>query len=286
MMSRQTIIHTIADMRVFTSEAGSADKTIGLVPTMGALHEGHLSLIRRSTDENDITVASVFVNPIQFDDPEDLSAYPQTLESDSKSAFEAGADAIFAPSAAEMYPAGFSTFVDMTGISEKLCGASRPSFFRGVLTVVSKLFGIVAPDRAYFGEKDAQQLEVVKKMANELCMNIEIIGCPTVREKDGLAMSSRNSRLTGRERTSARSLYTALTEAEKLFAAGETNPLKLKAAMIRIIEKEPCTSIEYALIVDPATFESVKEARRGDLLALAVDIGGVRLIDSKRLKQS
>jgi len=279
----QTIIRSVAEMRVYAADATARGERIGLVPTMGALHEGHLSLIRLSADENDMTIVSVFVNPIQFNDPEDLASYPGTLTDDADRAFDAGACVVFAPNTNEMYPEGFSTYIDMTGISEQLCGASRPSHFRGVLTVVSKLFGICMPAIAYFGEKDAQQLAVVRKMVSELCMNVTIRGCPTIREEDGLAMSSRNAHLTDEERAAARCLYRALEEAGALFDTGETAVDALVAALRSVIESEPLARVDYAEIVDPLTFTSRKAAREGDLMVLAVFIGDTRLIDNRRL---
>jgi pantoate--beta-alanine ligase len=262
---------------------GARSTSIGLVPTMGALHAGHLSLIRRAAEENDLCVVSVFVNPTQFDNRADYDAYPNTLVSDADMAFKSGADVIFAPSAEGMYPEGFSTFVDMTGITEKLCGASRESHFRGVLTVVTKLFNICVPDRAYFGEKDAQQLAVVRKMVSELCMNLEIVGCPTVREEDGLAMSSRNARLSAIERTAANCLYSALIGAKALFNAGKRSPKQLAASIRITIEKEPLARLDYVELVTPTTFKTPGTASEGDLLMLAVYIGDIRLIDNMGL---
>jgi len=250
---------------------------------MGALHEGHLSLIRLAASENDTTIVSIFVNPIQFDDPNDLSAYPKTLTEDAEAAFATGADAVFAPNANEMYPEGFSTFVDMTGITELLCGASRSSHFRGVLTVVCKLFCICAPDVAYFGEKDAQQLAVVRKMAEELCMDVTIRSCPTIREEDGLAMSSRNARLSADERVAARCLYRALEETGALYAAGESSAEILTVNLRGVIGREPLARLDYAEVVDPVTFRPTPAAHKDDLMMLAVYIGDVRLIDNRRL---
>ena len=278
-----TIIHSVAEMRAFAADARAKGEQLGLVPTMGALHEGHLSLIRLAASENDIVIVSVFVNPIQFNDPDDLAAYPKTLDTDAALSFQAGADVVFAPNAAEMYPDGFSTFIDMTGVSEQLCGASRESHFRGVLTVVGKLFGICMPDMAYFGEKDAQQLAVVRKMTSELSMNVTIRGCPTIREEDGLAMSSRNVRLADEERIAARCLYHALDEACALFRDGETSIDVIKSILHSIIEGEPIARIDYIEIVDPLSFKPVTEAGKGDLIMLAVYIGGTRLIDNMRL---
>jgi len=286
-MTKQTkdhiIIHDISKMRAYSALSSFREKSIGLVPTMGALHKGHLSLIRRSAAKNDLTIVSIFVNPIQFDDLKDLDAYPKTLDSDAKAAFEAGADVVFAPDAQAMYPEGFSTFVDMTGASEHLCGASRASHFKGVLTVVAKLLGICMPDRAYFGEKDAQQLAVVKKMAAELNIPVEVIGCPTVREEDGLAMSSRNARLSEEGRAAAQCLFRALNAAKALFKAGEQNPKVITGAMSAVISGEPLARLDYAELVDQSSFETPQTAREGDLLALAVYIGDVRLIDNMKL---
>jgi len=277
------IIKTIDEMRTFTAEAKMRKSGLGLVPTMGALHDGHLSLIRRSVSENDLTVVSIFVNPIQFNDTADLEAYPKTLSTDADLAAEAGAAVIFAPDADEMYPKGFSTYVDMAGITEKLCGASRDSHFKGVLTVVNKLFCIVDPERAYFGEKDIQQLTIVKKMVSDLCMNIEIVECPTIREDDGLAMSSRNKRLGPEERIASRSIFLALTAAKALYDKGEKSPEKLTFIMQDIIKKEPLLRIDYAELVDPENFETPEAAKSGNLLMLAVNAGEVRLIDNMRL---
>lgn len=282
-MSSKQIVHNIEEMRMYIKAARGRGECIGFVPTMGALHEGHLSLVRRAAEETDTIVLSIFVNPIQFDDPNDLSAYPQTLASDAETAFGAGADVVFAPGVKDMYPDGFSTFVDMTGPSDKLCGASRLSHFRGVLTVVAKLFGICMPHKAYFGEKDSQQLAVVTKMVNELCMNVTIVPCPTVRESDGLAMSSRNARLSQDERAAAICLHKALSEAATLFEKGEKDAEKLRSAISAAVSAEPLARIDYADVVDPLSFDAIETARAGDIMALAVFIGDTRLIDNRRL---
>jgi len=280
---KHLMIHNIDAMCVLVADAKAHGEPIGLVPTMGALHEGHLSLIRRASAENSLTVVSVFVNPIQFDDPGDLTSYPRTLHSDTEAAFNAGADIVFAPAAHEMYPDGFSTFIDMTGISEKLCGASRASHFRGVLTIVAKLFGICHPDHAYFGEKDAQQLAIIKKMVAELNIPVAIIDCPTVRESDGLAMSSRNTRLSAEERLAAHCLYNSLCDAKACFEEGETDAGILTAILRSELEKTPLARIDYAELVDPVSLESPVSAHEGDMLTLAVYIGNTRLIDNMRL---
>ena len=274
------IIHDINKMTETCIAARQAGKCIGIVPTMGALHDGHLSLIKRASAENDLTIVSVFVNPIQFDDKNDFAKYPKTLETDALAAQEAGADIVFAPEAADMYPKGFSTFVDMTGISDKLCGAKREAHFRGVCTVVTKLFNITLSDQAYFGQKDAQQLAVVTKMARELSMPIKIIGCPTKREEDGLAMSSRNTRLDPDARVAARSIYTALCEATDLFSSGENSNEKLIAAIRHHIELEALSRIDYIEIIDPDNFESADPVKKGDIVAVAAYFGDVRLIDN------
>ena len=276
------MINNINDMQKFAADARARGETLGLVPTMGALHEGHLSLIRRAASENSITIVSIFINPAQFDDPGDFSAYPSALHTDIDAAVSAGADVVFAPSAADMYPDGFSTYIDMSGVSEQLCGASRPSYFRGMLTVVAKLFGICRPDNAYFGEKDAQQLAAISKMVNELNVPVTIIGCPTVREEDGLAMSSRNVRLTTGERIAARCLYRSLNEIRARFDDGECDPEALKALIREILGSEPLIRIDYVEIVDPMTFDSVVTVSSGDLACLAVYLGNTRLIDNQR----
>ena len=282
-IEKQMIIDSVDEMCEFSKAARKSGKDIGLVPTMGALHEGHLSLIKRSADENDLTIVSIFVNPIQFDNVKDLDTYPKNLTADAELAFKAGANIIFAPTVQDMYREGFSTFVDMTGITERLCGASRASHFKGVLTVVNKLFGINIPTRAYFGEKDGQQLVVVTKMVAELNMPLEIVGCPTIRESDGLAMSSRNVRLSDEERIASRCLYQALTKAKSLYESGETKPEELMATMREVIEKEPLARIDYAELVDPLTFGPPDVAKPGNIFMLAVFIGEVRLIDNIRL---
>lgn len=276
------IIHNIDKMAEKAKEARKDGLRIGLVPTMGALHAGHISLIRKAASECDLTVVSIFVNPIQFDDKNDFAKYPKTLDSDALAAKEAGADIIFAPEAPDMYPEGFSTFVDMTGISDRLCGAKREAHFRGVCTVVTKLFNITLPERAYFGQKDAQQLAVVTKMTRELSMPIKIIGCPTIREDDGLAMSSRNARLGADERKAARCVYAALNEGIALFKSGETSYDELCLTIRKRIEQEPIARIDYIEIVDPYNFEPSNPVKEGSLATVAVYFGEVRLIDNIR----
>ena len=278
------VFRTPEEMQAYSNTQREARRTIGFVPTMGALHEGHLSLIRKSVAENDFTIVSIFVNPLQFDDPKDFTHYPQHFDSDVQAAAVAGADAIYAPTASVMYPEGFSTFVDMTGITEYLEGSAREAHFRGVCTVVAKLFHAVLPDRAYFGKKDAQQLAVVRKMVIELNFPIDIRGVNTIREPDGLAMSSRNARLTDEQRRAARCLYLALTRAEALFKGGETDTSRLIEAMREVIDAEPLARSDYIEIVDLYSFESIKTITSGALAALAVYIGDVRLIDNMTLR--
>jgi pantoate--beta-alanine ligase len=256
---------------------------------MGYLHEGHQSLIKRSVAENDKTIVSIFVNPTQFAPTEDLDKYPRNLEGDTELCEKTGVDIIFAPENEEMYAEDFSTFVDMgvdksgLGLTTELCGKSRPTHFRGVCTVVNKLFNITTPDRAYFGQKDAQQLAVIKRMVRDLNMNVEIVGCPIVRESDGLAKSSRNVYLSPEERKSALVLSKAIFAGEKLIQAGERNPENIITAMTKIIESEPLAKIDYIEIVDGDTVEKIEKTTtiKGTILtAIAVFIGKTRLIDN------
>ncbi|MDR0854730.1 MAG: pantoate--beta-alanine ligase [Clostridiales Family XIII bacterium] len=274
------IFNTIDELRTYLAKCREAGDSVGLVPTMGALHDGHLSLIGKAAYKNDRTIVSVFVNPKQFDNPDDLLNYPRTMKTDAVSAKAAGADAIFAPSAAEMYPEGFSTFVDIPDITNHLCGLSREGHFRGVLTVVSKLFNIVRPDRAYFGQKDFQQLELIRHMTRDLNLGIEIVACPTVREPDGLAMSSRNKHLSPAERKAALCLRKAALAGAKAAADGNIRANEIIKKMTKLIGSEPLAKIDYVKIVNPLTFEDIQLAGEGSLIALAVYIGETRLIDN------
>ena len=247
---------------------------------MGYLHEGHESLIRKASEENDRVVVSIFVNPIQFGPKEDLSTYPRDLERDSKVCERAGADIIFHPENEEMYFNDFSTFVDMNGLTAELCGKSRPTHFRGVCTVVTKLFNIVAPDRAYFGEKDAQQLAVIKRMVRDLNIDIEIIGCPIVREKDGLAKSSRNTYLSVEERNAAIILNKSLTLAKEKIQAGERDSEIIIKLIEEVINSEKLARIDYIEVVDSLSMEKVERIEKSVLVAIAVFIGKTRLIDN------
>lgn len=254
--------------------------TIGFVPTMGYLHEGHQSLIAKAVEENDKVVVSIFVNPMQFGPKEDLASYPRDLEKDSALCETTGANLIFHPEPEEMYTDGFCSYVDMSVLTEELCGLSRPIHFRGVCTVVSKLFHIVTPDRAYFGQKDAQQLAIIKRMVLDLNMDIEIVGCPIVREEDGLAKSSRNTYLNPEERQAALILSKSIKLGQTLVEGGETNCAKIITAMKDLIENEPLAKIDYIKIVDALTMQQIDTIDRPILCAMAVYIGKTRLIDN------
>ena len=251
---------------------------IGLVPTMGALHTGHLSLVERACRENERVVVSIFVNPIQFGPREDFERYPRDPERDAELLAKVGVDAIYRPTVAAMYPPGSGTRIHVAGVSEPLEGQARPGHFDGVATVVAKLFTAVEPDRAYFGQKDAQQVAVVKRMARDLDFPVEIRVCPTVREPDGLALSSRNAYLTVEERKAAASLSSALRMAADAYARGERQPERLKLTLRERLEAEPLAQVEYAELVDPETFTAP-----GSLAVLAVRIGRTRLIDNHDL---
>ena len=274
------IVESIKDVRATVKEWKAKGLKVGFVPTMGYLHEGHESLIRKASEENDRVVVSIFVNPIQFGPKEDLSTYPRDLERDSKVCESAGADIIFHPENEEMYFKDFSTFVDMNGLTDGLCGKSRPTHFRGVCTVVTKLFNIVAPDSAYFGEKDAQQLAVIKRMVRDLNIDIEIIGCPIVREKDGLAKSSRNTYLSVEERNAATILNKSLTLAKEKIQAGERDSEVIIKLIQEVINSEKLARIDYIEVVDSLSMEKVERIEKSVLVAIAVFIGKTRLIDN------
>jgi len=278
------LIRKIKDMKQITKRLKKEGKTIGFVPTMGYLHEGHISLIRYSKKDNDITVVSIFVNPIQFGKNEDLDRYPRDLERDVEICGKEGVDYVFYPSADEMYPEGFSTYVEVEGITQRLCGTFRSGHFKGVTTVVAKLFNIVQPDKAYFGEKDYQQLKVIQKMVRDLNIDVEVIGCPLIREKDGLALSSRNKYLTPEERKSALSISRALFRAKQMFESGEKDPSKVIDEVKRIISSQPLVKeIQYVEVVDPEELTPKKKLEKGDVVAVAVFVGNTRLIDNIKL---
>ena len=253
---------------------------VGLVPTMGYLHEGHLSLARRARQENALVVMSIFVNPTQFGPNEDLSHYPRDLERDLFLAEEEGVDLVFHPPPEEMYLPGHATWVDVEGLTEHLCGASRPGHFRGVSTVVTKLFGICRPDRAYFGQKDAQQAFVIRRLTADLDLGVEVVVCPTVREPDGLALSSRNVYLTEEERAEAPVLYRALRSAEALIASGERDARLVVRDVLEVLAQSPHGRVDYVEVVDTATLQPLEILAGEVLLALAVWFGGTRLIDN------
>lgn len=256
-------------------------KSIGFVPTMGALHAGHLTLVKISKQENDITVASIYLNPTQFGPSEDLSRYPGDLEGDTKKLREMGVDTLFLPDDAHMYPRGFSTQIEVKGLSEKLCGAFRPDHFRAVATVVTKLFNIISPDRAYFGQKDFQQAIIIKRLVRDLDMEIGVEICTTIREEDGLAMSSRNVYLSADERKAATVIYRALLEASEAIRSGTVNAKVIKKPMMERLAAEPLVSeVQYCSVYDPETLEELDLVEKEALLAVAVKIGATRLIDN------
>ena len=275
-----TLAKTLAEVRAQVKAWRAEGLTVGLVPTMGYLHEGHQRLIARSVAENDRTVVSDFVNPIQFGPTEDLATYPRDIERDAALCESTGANLIFHPEADEMYAPDFCTYVDMDHLTKGLCGKTRPIHFRGVCTVVSKLFHIVQPDRAYFGQKDAQQLAVIRRMVRDLNMPLTIVGCPIIREEDGLAKSSRNTYLSAEERKAALCLSRGLNKGKAAVEAGETDAEKVKAIITAEIEAEPLSRIDYVEIVDWNNLEPVSSTEGSILAAVAVYIGKTRLIDN------
>ncbi len=263
--------------------ASSAPRPLGLVPTMGAVHAGHIALMDRARRENTTVVTSLFVNPTQFDDQGDFEEYTRDAERDLAQFAASGTDIAFTPSAAEVYPPGFSASISVGAVAERLEGASRPGHFAGVATVVCKLLAIVRPDRAYFGQKDAQQCAVVRRLNADLNLGADIVAVPTVRDPDGLALSSRNQRLSAGERESARALHAALRLAQKLWAEGISDPARVKAEMLRLIDAQEGVSVDYVSVVDPDTFEEVDTLRRHAVVAIAVRVGKTRLIDNVAL---
>jgi pantoate--beta-alanine ligase len=274
------VICSIDGMRKRSAELREAGSVVGLVPTMGALHEGHLSLIRVADALADVVVVSIFVNPTQFGPSEDFERYPRDLDTDSESAESAGADILFVPSVEEMYPARFETVVHVQGMTRKMCGAFRPGHFNGVCTVVAKLLNIVRPSIAVFGQKDAQQVAVIERMVKDLDVDVEIVRGPTVREADGLAMSSRNAYLSEDERADAAVLHEALERARSLYERGKTNAVAVLEEMHLIAASRPTTDVQYIVAVDAVTLEDVTELRPGALIAMAVFVGKTRLIDN------
>lgn len=274
------IIRTIAWMKEKAREARLEQRIIGLVPTMGALHAGHMALVERARKECSPVYASIFLNPKQFGPHEDLSRYPRPLGADIEKLAAATVDGLFLPEAAEVYPSGFSTYVHVEGLSERLEGKSRPGHFQGVATVVLKLFEAVQPNYAYFGRKDAQQVRIIQNMARDLNLDVEIVVCPIVRESDGLALSSRNAYLSTEERQAATVLYRALQAAAAEIQSGTCDALELQKAMHKVLEKEKHARVDYAEIVDAETFEPVIRVTRRSYALLAVHIGRTRLIDN------
>jgi pantoate--beta-alanine ligase len=277
-------IHTIAEMKSACRRL--AGKTLGFVPTMGALHEGHLSLVRASKSRCDVTAVSIFVNPLQFGPSEDLAKYPRTLDRDTRLLEELGVDLLFVPGVDEMYPRGAKTYVLVDELTGKLDGASRPGHFRGVATVVAKLFEIVRPDYAFFGQKDAAQVAVLRKMVGDLNMDVELVVCPIVREKDGLAMSSRNAYLTAEQRQQALVLNRALRGVQAAVEAGEHDTAKLIEIGKKVIAEEPGARLDYFAIVDPDSLDPVTDISRDALVAVAAYVGATRLIDNVVLPAS
>ncbi len=274
------IYTTISEMRAASSAARSAGKRLGLVPTMGALHEGHLSLVRAACAKCDVVVVSIFVNPAQFGPNEDLTKYPRPFTRDCELLRNEKVDFVFAPTVEEMYPPGAATFVNVLHLSDRLCGKSRPGHFRGVTTVVSKLFNIVSPDVAFFGQKDASQIAVIRAMVRDLNFPVEIVAGSIVREPDGLAVSSRNAYLTPQQRNQALVLYRTLSRVRELYQLGERDSEQLINAGKRMFEREPAARLDYLEIVDPHTLAPPEDAKVGALVAIAAVLGTTRLIDN------
>ena len=272
------VVHAIPELREYRRGLVGS---LGFVPTMGYLHEGHLSLVRAARDENDHVAVSIFVNPTQFGPHEDLSTYPRDLKRDLGLLEREGVDLVFAPEAAEMYPEGYATYVDVTGLlTQRLEATSRPGHFRGVATVVAKLFNLVRPTRAYFGQKDAQQALVIQKMVRDLNMDLEVIVLPTVRESDGLAMSSRNTYLAADEREAAPVLYRSLMKAREMYLAGERDAERIRRTMLDVIEAEPLANVDYVSVASASDLRELKVVEGRAVISLAVRVGRTRLIDN------
>ncbi|MBE3125579.1 MAG: pantoate--beta-alanine ligase [Acidobacteria bacterium] len=277
------VVTSVAGMKALARRWKKEGKSIGFVPTMGYLHEGHLSLVRESKKRADVTVVSIFVNPAQFGPNEDFKKYPRDLEKDSAYLEKGGVDCLFYPDAAEIYPPGYRTYVEVRGLQDRLCGKARPGHFQGVATVVLKLFDIVGPGLAFFGAKDAQQVLIIGKMAADLDLDTEVVTCPLVRDPDGLALSSRNAYLSPEERKAALVLSISLRWAERAISAGERDTAKVIAGIRAAIEAEPLARVDYVEAVDPVDLDPVAEIRGDVLIALAVFVGSTRLIDNVRL---
>lgn len=278
------VCRTIDEMRAASRAARRVGKSLGLVPTMGALHEGHLSLVRAAKAQCDLVAASIFVNPLQFGPNEDLAKYPRTFDRDRELFIQQGVDFIFAPSVEEMYPPGAVTYVTVEGLSDKLCGRSRPGHFRGVTTVVSKLFNIVEPDRAFFGQKDAAQSIIIRRMVRDLNIPVQVVVCPIVREPDGLAMSSRNAYLDAQQRKSSLVINQSLRAVQERFDRSERKVHALIEAGSQVFAQEPSVRLDYFEIVDPETLDPVDGLTRPALVAVAAFVGKARLIDNVVLR--
>lgn len=277
------VLHTVEELKLFVKETRQSGKTIGLVPTMGYLHEGHQSLMKQARIENDVVIVSDFVNPIQFGPNEDYESYPRDLQRDVRMAEGQGVDAVFAPSVEEMYPEHYASYVSVEGLTDNLCGLQRPGHFRGVCTVVMKLFNLSDADRAYFGKKDIQQLMIIRRMVEDLNLRVEIIGMPIIREEDGLAKSSRNKYLSESQRKDATVLNRALKLAEAMIEAGETSAKTLIEAMTEQIVSVPC-EIDYIQIVDRESLQDTDSVATPSIIALAVKFGTTRLIDNMTVR--
>lgn len=278
------VIKNSQQMQEISLSLKKAGKTIGFVPTMGYLHQGHVSLIQKARQENDIVVVSIFVNPLQFGKNEDFDRYPRDFERDFNICKDSGVDYIFHPDYTDMYPEGYRTYVEVEGLSDVLCGVFRPGHFRGVTTVVLKLFNVVQPTNAYFGKKDYQQFKIIERMVKDLNVPVNVVGCPTVREPDGLAMSSRNKYLSEEERQSALFISKSLFEVKKAFDRGITDADKLVETGLSVLRQAPLLKeVQYYQIVDPQTLQPVKQAKKGDVVLTAVYVGNTRLIDNIEL---
>jgi len=280
------VIHTIEWMKQAAREARAEGRVIGFVPTMGALHAGHISLVEAARHDTSPVIVSIFVNPKQFGPQEDFANYPRSIEDDRAKLESAGVDFLLVPSVEEMYPTGFRTSVNVEGLGDRFEGRARPGHFRGVATVVLKLLEIVSPRFAYFGRKDVQQLRIIRQMADDLALDVEIVSCPIVREPDGVAMSSRNAYLSAAERKAATALYRALDAARQAISAGEQDAFRLSETMRRVLASEPLASTDYAEIVDADSFESVTRLRGTCLAILAARVGSTRLIDNMLIEAS
>ena len=274
------IIEDINEMHHYAMQLRHEGKAIGFVPTMGALHEGHLSLMRQAREASEHLVVSIFVNPAQFGPKEDYKEYPRDPRGDTEMTRTADVDTLFTPPPSAIYPEGYRTYVEVEGLSGVMCGRTRPGHFRGVATIVLKLFNIVRPHKAFFGQKDYQQTVIIRRMTKDLHLGVDVIALPTVREADGLAMSSRNQYLSPEERRSAEILYRSLQEAHSRFDKGEHSAEKLREVIIEVLKGESSVQLEYAAIVHPETLEEVREADSGTVIALAAQIGRTRLIDN------